>query len=64
MKVKDLIAELNKHDPNTELTFNLKIIDNLNERTESLGTSKNHAFKEIKEIIVENKDDKLIFNLI
>lgn len=58
MKVKDLIAELNKHDPNTELTFNLKVVDNLNE---SLDKPQNH---EIKEIIVENKDDELIFNLI
>lgn len=58
MKVKDLIAELNKHDPNTDVTFNLKVLDNLNE---CLDKSKNH---EIKEIIVESKDDELIFNLI
>lgn len=58
MKVKDLIAELNKHDPNTDVTFNLKVHDNLNE---SLNQSKNH---EIKEIIVECKVDELIFNLI
>lgn len=58
MKVKDLIAELNKHDPNTDVTFNLKVLDNLNE---CLDNSKNH---EIKEIVVENKDDELIFNLL
>jgi hypothetical protein len=58
MKVKDLIAELNKHDPNTDITFNLKVLEHLNE---SLDKSKNH---EIKEIIVESKDDELIFNLI
>lgn len=62
MKVKDLIAELNKHDPNTDVIFNLKMLDNLNESLNArLSTSELH---EIKEIIVETKDDELIFNLV